>query len=129
VELDQEAASVSIDRTESHPVVVLRGSFNIALAKVLHEAALQIAETAGRVVIDCKEVVHLDGCAVQVLLALKLALESHGGSIQLKGASEEVLKYLGWAGLSSHFPIDTPGDVDVVIEERINWTASSCSEG
>jgi len=110
--LDTESteAAFSFSRTESGGVLELRGGFHLDLARELHQTALQIADAGGAVVVDCRQVEHLDGCMVQVLLALKRALEQGGGSLGLRGASEEIRKYLGWAGLAGHFA--APGSED-----------------
>jgi len=62
------------------------------------------------VVVDSSAASHLDGCAVQVLLALKHALASSGGSLSLIGAREEVRNYFDWAGVTSHFARRDPGE-------------------
>ncbi len=101
---DSTTAVVSVSRDGPDCVLSLRGGFHLEQARELHAAALQIAETGGGVVVDCREAAHLDGCAVQVLLALKAALAHTGGSLRMHGASDDVRKYLGWAGLAAHFP-------------------------
>jgi anti-anti-sigma factor len=106
VDWDSTTAAVSVSRDGPDCVLALRGGFHLEHARELHAAALQIAETGGGVVVDCGEAAHLDGCAVQVLLALKKALEQSGGSLRMRGASDDVRKYLRWAGLAAHFPDD-----------------------
>lgn len=94
--------SVSVSNNETATVLRLRGSFQLELARPLYEAALQVAASGGNAVVDCRAAVHLDACAVQVLLALKIALERAGGRLRLSGASDEVCKYLQWAGVAAH---------------------------
>lgn len=89
-------------------MLALRGRLRVELARDLHQAALQRAETGGGVIVDCTQVEHLDGCAVQVLVALKLAMEQSGGWLRLRGESAEVRKYLAWGGLGAHFPPPVP---------------------
>lgn len=84
------AANISISKNDLNTVLTLRGSFQLEHARPLYEAALHIAAEAGSVVVDCSEAVHLDGGAVQVLLALQAALERAGGSLQVSRASEDV---------------------------------------
>lgn len=108
--LESSDAAVSVYRDGPDGVLALRGGFHIDMARELHQAALQLAETGAGVVVDCSQAEHLDGCALQVLLALKLALEQRGGWLRMQGESEEIRKYLGWAGLAAHFPIRGPRD-------------------
>jgi anti-anti-sigma factor len=110
VDLNSSDAAVSVYHDEPDSVLALRGGFHLDLARELHRTALELAGTGGSVVVDCSQAEHLDGCAVQVLLALKLALEHGGGSLRMRGESAEVRKYLGWAGLNAHFPICSPSD-------------------
>jgi len=110
VDANPAEESVSVSANESGSVLTLSGSFQLLQARPLHEAALRLAATGGNVVVDCAAAAHLDGCAIQVLLALKLALEHVGGSFGLLGASEDVRNYLGWAGVTSHFRSSDAGD-------------------
>ena len=97
-------AAVSISREELGSVLALRASFHLDLAPELPRAALELANTGGRVVVDCGQTEHLDGCVSRILLAVKLALKQAGGSLRLRGESSEIRKYLGWAGMAAHFP-------------------------
>jgi anti-anti-sigma factor len=110
VSLESSDAAVSVYRDGPDGVLALRGGFHIDLARELHRVALELAETGGGVFVDCSQAEHLDGCTLQVLIALKLALEQRGGWLRLKGESEEIRKYLGWAGLAAHFPVRGPSD-------------------
>jgi anti-anti-sigma factor len=101
VDANPAEANISLSQNESESVLRLRGSFQLELARPLHEAALQLASSGGNVVVDLSQAAHLDGCAVQVLLALKGALERAGGSLRMSGASQDVRKYLGWAGVAA----------------------------
>ena len=101
---DSSDAAISVYRDGPDGVLALRGRFHVDLARDLHQAALQLAESGGGVIVDCSQTEHLDGCALQVLMALKLALEHGGGWLRMRGESAEVRKYLAWGGLSAHFP-------------------------
>jgi len=110
VDANPAEGSVSVSANESGSVLTLSGNFQLLHARPLQEAALQLAETRGNVVVDCSGVTHLDACAVQVLLALKFALERGGRSLGLLGASEDVRNYLGWAGVTAHFASRESGE-------------------
>ncbi len=110
VGLESSEAAIAVYRDEPDSVLALRGGFHIDLARELHQAAVQLADTGGGVIVDCSQTEHLDGCAVQVLLALKRALEQRGGWLRMRGESAEIRKYLGWAGLSIHFPTRAASD-------------------
>lgn len=101
---ENDEANVSLHRTESECVLALRGALQLEVVGRLHEAALEIAQMPGSVIVDCAQVAHLDASAVQVLLALKLALEGGGGSLRLRGVQKQMESYLTWAGLTAHLP-------------------------
>lgn len=103
MDVNPAEGSISVSKNKSDFVLKLRGSFQLEHARPLCEAAVQMAGEAGSVIVDCSEVEHLDGCAVQVLLALKIALERAGGSLRMSGGREDVRKYLAWAGVAPHF--------------------------
>lgn len=100
-------AGVKLTIEGSDCVLALRGSFHLELAQPLYQAALEAADSGRAVRVDCHAVEHLDGCALQTLLALKAALDRAARPIRLIGVSEAVRKYLAWAGLAGHFPDET----------------------
>jgi anti-anti-sigma regulatory factor len=107
--MDSSEAAVSIYREEPDSVLALRGRLHLDLARELHRTALELALTGGSVVVDCSATEFLDGWVIQILLALKLALERGAGSLRIRGESAEVRNYLGWAGMETHFPVRGAG--------------------
>jgi anti-anti-sigma regulatory factor len=102
--MDSSEDSVSAHRDGPNGVLALRGRFHLELALELHKAALKLARTGRGVIVDRSQAEHLDGGAVQVLLALKPALEQGGGSLRMRGESTEVRKHLGWSGEQDKAP-------------------------
>jgi anti-anti-sigma factor len=101
-------ACVEVKQHGSDGTLILRGAFQLDLVRELHEAALQSLEISTSLIVDCAAVEHLDGCALQVLTALKKTVEQTGGTLRMQGASEQVRNYLRWAGLAAQFPENTP---------------------
>ena len=101
-------ACVEVKQHGSDRTLILRGAFQLDLVRELYEAALQSLEHASNLVVDCAAVEHLDGCALQVLMALKKTMEQTGGTLRMQGACEQVRNYLRWAGLAAQFPDITP---------------------
>ena len=108
MDADTVDAAITSTRDESGGLLTLRGAFHLDLAPELHRVALELSDAGGGVVVECSQLEHLDGCAAQILLALKLALERDGGSLRMKGVSREVGNYLGWSGLAVHFADGAP---------------------
>jgi anti-anti-sigma regulatory factor len=102
--MDSSETAVSTYREEPDSVLARRGRPHLDLARELHRMALELALTGGSVVVDCSAAEFLDSWVIQILLALKLALERGAGSLRIRGESAEVRRYLGWAGMDAHFP-------------------------
>jgi anti-anti-sigma factor len=88
--------------------LILRGAFQLDLVRELYEAALHSLESSSSLVVNCAAVEHLDGCALQVLMALKKTVEQSGGKLRMQGAGEQVRNYIRWAGLAAQFPENAP---------------------
>lgn len=101
-------ACVEVKQHGSDGTLILRGAFQLDLVRELYEAAVQSLENSSSLIVNCAGVEHLDGCALQVLLALKKTVEQTGGTLRMQGASEQVRNYLRWAGLAAHFAENTP---------------------
>ena len=99
---------VEVKQHGSDCTLVLRGAFQLDLVRELHEAALQSLKNSTSLIVDCAAVEHLDGCALQVLMALKKTVEQAGGTLRMQRASDQVRNYLRWAGLAAQFPENTP---------------------
>ena len=101
-------ASVEVKQDGSVCTLILRGAFQLDLVRELYEAALQSLENSSSLVVNCAAVEHLDGCALQVLMALKKTVEQSGGTLRIEGAGEQVRNYIRWAGLAAQFPENAP---------------------
>ena len=101
--MDLSDAGFKLTVEGSTCVLRLSGSFHLELAQPLHQAALEAADHSGNVLVDCSQAQHLDGCTLQILLALQAAMQGAGRSFGFTGANEQVRKDLTWAGLTGHF--------------------------
>lgn len=106
---DCHPASVQVVTEGSDCVLILHGTFRLDGVRQLYEAAIRSAAISSSLIVDCSEAEQLDGCALQVLLALKREVEGAGGSLRLRGAGEPVRKHFRWAGLAAHFSDYAPG--------------------
>lgn len=89
----------AIDATDAELRLPLRGTVGVALAPALRARALELAEDARDVTVACDEVEHLDATALQLLVALRRAVEARGGRFALAGVPDAVRHYLTLAGL------------------------------
>jgi anti-anti-sigma factor len=111
-----EAATACVELKKIGPdcVLILRGAFQLDSVRALHAAALRSLECSSNLIVDCTAAEHLDGCALQVLLALKKTAERGGGSLRLEGVGQQVRNYLRWSGIAAHFtekvPMEKPAD-------------------
>jgi anti-anti-sigma regulatory factor len=102
--LPTDNRTVHILKRGSEDVLLLGETPQLDSIHALHEAALSLSQTAAHVVVDCDGVEHLGAWAVQILMALKIALASNGGGLRIAGASPPIHHYLALAGVSEHFP-------------------------
>jgi len=103
--------TVHILKRGSEDALVLGETPQLDTIHTLHEAALSLSQTATHVVVDCDGVEHLGAWAVQILLALKIALAGSGGGLRIAGASPPIHRYLALAGVSEHLPeVSAGGD-------------------
>ena len=96
----------SIDFSERAPAMTERGQaarlqlaglVGFAHAVDLRDRAVALASGGGDVVVDCAGVTHLDTGAVQVLLALRIAVEEQGLRFAMEGLPAELAERLtGW---------------------------------
>ena len=95
-----DADPLTIVATDAEMRLALRGTVGVAAAPELRARALELAEDARDVTVACDEVEHLDATALQLLVALRRAVEARGGHFALSGVPDAVRHYLALAGLS-----------------------------
>jgi anti-anti-sigma regulatory factor len=93
-----EAIAVGPD-ADGRAVLVLRGRLGTADAGPLWQTARALIATGKDVMFDCRELEHLGGAALQVLLALRLERERRGGRVMLAGVPPGVTRTLALAGI------------------------------
>jgi len=80
--------------------LVLRGPVPLQEVSEVLAKARQAAAAAAAVAVDLSEVEHLHAGCVQVLLALRLELETHGRTFRLRGCSDAARRALRLGGLA-----------------------------
>lgn len=84
-------------------VLILEGAINLDAARQLHDAALQALAGGREVAIDWSQARHVSAGAVQVLLALGVALHARGSVLPVTGENVNVRRMLEPGGLSRLF--------------------------
>lgn len=93
---------VAVEPRAAGAALVLRGRVTVEHARVLHERAAEVRLAGGDVAVDCADVERLDASALQVLLALRAALEVAGRGLVLEhvpAALDGMLRLAGAAVL------------------------------
>lgn len=80
-------------------VVELRGVYDIARAREFHAQALEWCKSTGDLVLDCAGAERTDTSAVQILLALKGAVEQSGRKFELRNVPDPVLTF--WTSIGA----------------------------
>ena len=104
---DGDLFRISLDREKLCDLLVLTGQINLDAAAQLREQALQLAAVSRPVEIDWSGVGHLCPAAVQVLLALGMAL-SGAAQLRIRRDNRRVRDFLELAGLSDRFRLAEP---------------------
>ena len=109
-DLEHELFRVELQAAESRDRLLLAGEINLDAASQVREAALA-ALAAGRAVeVDWRDAGYVSAGALQVLLALRTALEARRQVLHLAGDNAGVRRTLELAGLSRLFPTqEAPG--------------------
>jgi anti-anti-sigma regulatory factor len=94
-----EAISVGPD-ADGRAVLIMRGRLGTADAGPLWQAARELLAGGKDLLLDCRELEHLGGAPMQVLLALRLELERRGARLALSGLSPGVTRTLAFAGIT-----------------------------
>jgi anti-anti-sigma factor len=115
--VNSSEAGVSLSVEGGGSRLALSGSIQLELARQIHQAAVAAADSSNDVLVDCSAAEHLDGGTLQILLALKKAVEGTGRRFRLDGASEQVRRYLAWSGLADHFAGVSEQAADAAVRE------------
>jgi anti-anti-sigma factor len=105
ISIDHEVFRVEVRPSESCDVLVLAGELNLDAVRQLTEAALGLVAGGKEVGIDWREAGHVSAGAMQVLLALRAALDARGRALRVTGDNPGVRRTLELAGLSQLFPV------------------------
>ncbi len=94
-------SQISLWDDQRRSVLRLNGSFGVAEAEELRRAAIELSGRETDLHVDWSEVTQVDVSIVQVLCALRAAVNGSGRSISISPPGEAVLGYLQSAGLLS----------------------------
>ena len=90
--------AIRLVKSKMGPRLTLKGKIAIGSAQKLRQTALDAARLGSNVVADVSAVEHLDCSALQILVALRMALRDHGNDLQLTGASDSLKQTLRIVG-------------------------------
>ena len=105
IAVEPEPFRVELRLPESCDWLVLAGELNLDAAIQLRDVALSAVAGGGEVGVDWRDAGHVSAGALQVLLALRAALDARGQVLQIAGDNPGVRRTLELAGLSRLFPI------------------------
>lgn len=100
-----ELFRVEVRPSETCDLLVLAGEINLDAVSPLRAAALEAAAGGRDIGVDWRDAGHVSAGALQVLLALRAALDARGQVLQIAGDNPGVRRTLELAGLSRLFPI------------------------
>jgi len=88
---------------EDGTLIRLMGHARVETAVRIHEALAKVP-FAHPVTVEWEEAEHVDGCVLQLLLAVQKILKERGLSLTVRKDNPKVREYLNLAGLSEYFP-------------------------
>jgi anti-anti-sigma regulatory factor len=96
---------VEVRRRETHDLLVLAGQIGLDAAVQLRGEALLLASGERAVDVDWREAETVTAGALQVLLALRIALSERGQGLRVVEDHPNIRRLLEAAGLSAYFPV------------------------
>ena len=91
-----ENLRISVMLSASHVIVKLAGESDFANGRQLRDALVsQLSRGARRMIVDVSELDFMDSTGVNVLLAVRSALQARGGSLVLVAPQRLVARVLG----------------------------------
>ena len=103
--VEEELFRVELRPSASCDLLMLAGAISLDAARQLSDAALQALAGGREVAVDWSEARHVSAGALQVLLALRTALDARGLALPVAGDNPGVRRTLELAGLSPLFPV------------------------
>lgn len=96
--------------TESAEGVLVRlsGRLDAYSMPVVEQALLKaVADSGGRVTVDCAQVSYVSSAGLRVLLVAAKAVRAKGRTLKLAGVLPEVLDVVSLAGMQSFFAVES----------------------
>jgi anti-anti-sigma regulatory factor len=103
--VEDELFHVELRPSASCDLLVLAGGISLDAVRQLSDAALQTLAGGREVAVDWSGARYLSAGSLQVLLALKTALDARGQVLSVAGDNTGVRHTLALAGLSQLFPV------------------------
>jgi anti-anti-sigma regulatory factor len=97
--------TIRVEQGDKQVLLLMEGQMDLDAAATLQAAAERLLAGSEGVAIDWHAAGHVCAGAVQVLLALEVALSSCGRALHVANDNPDVRRYLELAGLSSRFPL------------------------
>jgi anti-anti-sigma factor len=82
----------------------LSGEADLGAARHLHQAAGELLDRTGPVVVDCRRLERLSGAALQVLAAMAAEMDRRGRALTFRSLSPRLRPTLALAGLDGRRP-------------------------
>lgn len=106
--VEEELFRVEVRPSASCDLLILAGAISLDAARQLSDAALQVLGGGREVAVDWSQAGHVSAGALQVLLALRAALDARGLVLSVAGDNPGIRHTLELAGLSPLFPAAGP---------------------
>lgn len=101
---DTDGPAVRLEVSDGAIVLRLVGVINLCVAADLHAAALRALDAGGPIIVDWAAADYLDVSALQVLIALRRALEAEGRRAWARGTPDWLPRHLALVGLAEFVP-------------------------
>jgi anti-anti-sigma regulatory factor len=97
---------VATEESAAGNLLILSGPIGMDATPRLHAEAQRLASRSGDVAVDWTQAEYLGAGAVQVLLALRVALAENGRKLHVAADRPAIRESLELAGISGHFPAE-----------------------
>jgi anti-anti-sigma factor len=108
----EKAFEVSLERSGGGCVVVFRGDLDLNAADELWHG-IELAATAGPVVLDLTDTTFMDSTGVKLLLRAYMAHGAGAEAVTLRAPSDPVVQTLAVAGIHDIFRIEERGTLPI----------------
>jgi anti-sigma B factor antagonist len=101
---------LTTDRNDDRAVLTVQGELDAYTAPLLEDhIGTLLGDGVTHLVLDLAPTGFLDSSGLRALLTVHRKLEASSGALELRDASEPVLRLLEITGLREHFGVPAPG--------------------